>query len=287
MDDPVDLNARLDELFATEPAAFSATRDALARDLRTAGRDDEAATVKALRRPTLAVTAVNHAARTHPREVEALVDIGDQLADLQRSASPDRDELQDLTRERRALLHQLTELAAETTTRPDTARASIAATLDAASLDEHLRRDLLRGRLTHELSSAARFVTDDDTPAPPRRAPERARRATAPPRDELAARRARAELAAARDRAESAADAAQVQTEAASDAAARLDRAQRAVSDLEAALADARAELANVKREERDAQRAQRRALSELERVTAALHAAERAVNEDSSSTQP
>ena len=69
-------------------------------------------------------------------------------------------------------------------------------------------------------------------------------------------------------------------TEAAAEAAERLDAAHRHIADLEAALADARAELAEIKRAERDAQRAERRARTEQERVTSALHAAERAAAE-------
>jgi chromosome segregation ATPase len=69
-------------------------------------------------------------------------------------------------------------------------------------------------------------------------------------------------------------------TEAATEASERLDAAHRHIADLEAALADARAELVELKRVDRDAQRAERRARTEQERVTSALHAAERAVDE-------
>jgi hypothetical protein len=280
----VDLEARLDELFAADAKDFTPTRDALVRDLKAADRADEAAEVKALRKPTVAVAAVNRAARDRADQVADLVDLGRELAALQAEAKPDRDELRDLTRQRRTLLHQLTEHAAGTTERPDGARAAIAATLDAASLDDELRDDLQRGRLTQELSPAARFVLgDDDAPspraAPPRRSGRTARTA-APPRDELAARRARVELEAARERAEDAEEAVREHTEVAAEATERLDAAHRQIADLEAALADARAELADAKRAERDAQRAEKRARTEQERVTAALHAAERAADE-------
>ena len=279
----LDLDARLDELFATEPKEFTAARDALARELKAADRADEAAEVKALRKPTVAVAAVNRIARTHADQVATLVEIGDDLAAIQADAGADRDELRDLTRQRRTLLHQLTEHAAATTDRPDGARSSIGATLDTASLDEHLRDDLLRGRLTQELTPATRFVLGDDSPAPaPRTNPRRAARATtaAPPRDELAARRARAELEAARERAEEAEESVRDHADAAAEATERLDAARRHIADLEAALADARAELAEAKRAERDAQRAERRARTEQERVESALHAAERAADE-------
>jgi DNA repair exonuclease SbcCD ATPase subunit len=279
----VDLEARLDELFASDAKDFTPTRDALVRDLKAADRADEAADVKALRKPTVAVAAVNRTARERREQMGALVELGEELAALQAEKKPDRDELRDLTRQRRTLLQQLTDHAANTTERPDGARGAIAATLDAASLDEELRGDLQRGRLTQELSPAARFVLGDDATPSPRATPRRSTRSKAaatPPRDELAARRARAELEAARDRAEEAEESVQELTEAATEATERLEAAHRHIADLEAALADARAELNDLKRAERDAQRAERRARTEHERTTAALHAAERAVAE-------
>jgi hypothetical protein len=281
MAESVDLDARLDELFATEPKQFIAARDALVRDLKAGDRADYANAVKALRRPTLAIAAINETVRHEQDRVEALVETGEQLAALQADKNPDRDELRELTRERRTLLQQLTELAATTTDRPDGVRAAIAATLDAASLDDTLRDDLLRGRLTQELSPAARFGFDDDAPAPRVAAPRRTtKKAAPPPRDELAARRARTELDAVRERAEAADESLREHTEAAADASAALDAAQRRVADLEAALADARAAVADSKRADRDAQRAETRARTERERVESALRAAQRAVDE-------
>jgi DNA repair exonuclease SbcCD ATPase subunit len=278
----VDLDARLDELFASEPQEFTSTRDALVRDLKAIDRADDAAEVKALRKPTVAVAAVNRVARERSDQVAELVALGADLSALQSDARADRDELRDLTRQRRTLLQQLTERAAGTTGRPDGARASIAATLDAASLDPDLRDDLRRGRLTQELSPAARFVTDHDTPGPratPRR-PTRSTRAAPPPRDELAARRARAELEAVRERADEAEETLREHTDAAAEATERVEATHRHIAELEAALADARAELAEAKRAERDAHRAERRARTEQERIAAAISAAERAVDE-------
>ncbi len=94
----LDLDTRLDELFASEPKNFTATRDVLVRDLKAADRAEDAAEVKALRKPTVAVAAVNRVARTHADQVAALVEIGAELAALQAEARPDRDELRDLTR---------------------------------------------------------------------------------------------------------------------------------------------------------------------------------------------
>jgi hypothetical protein len=284
----LDVEARLDALFASSPDEFTATRDALVRDLRTADRPDEAATVKALRRPTVAVAALNRVAREQPELLADLVDVGDRLGTSQSDADVDRDQLRDLAQQRRAILRQLTEHAARTTERPDATRSSIGATLDAASLDRGLRDDLLRGRMTRELSPTARFVVSDDGPAGG--APATARRTTrptrsptpAPARDELATRRARVELDAARSRVEAVEESVRERIEELAAAGDRLQAAHRHISELEAALVRARAELGDAKRAERDAQRDERRARDEQERVGAALRAAERAVAETS-----
>ena len=193
----------------------------------------------------------------------------------------DRDELRDLTRQRRTLLHQLTEHAAGTTERPDGARSVHRRhARHCVARRAPARATCSRGRLTQELSPAARFVADDDAPSPPARRIDvaahyarRLRRATSWP-----ARRARAELESARERAEEAEESVREHSEAATEATERLEAAHRHIADLEADLADARAELADLKRTERDAQRAERRARTEQERITSALHAAERAV---------
>ena len=280
----LDLDARLDELFATDPKEFTATRDALARDLKAADRADEAADVKALRKPTVAVAAVNRTARERVDQVAALVELGEELAALQADAQGDRDELRDLARQRRTLLHQLTEYAGghdrATRRRPLRHRG-------------HARRRVARRGPPRR--PAARPAHPGALPGGALRARRRRRsvtaggassqyqgdtRTAAPPRDELAARRARAELETARERAEEAEESVREHTEAATEATERLEAAHRHIADLEADLADARAELADLKRTERDAQRAERRARTEQERIASALHAAERAVDD-------
>ena len=229
----------------SSPRTSPPTRDALVRDLKAADRAEEAAEVKALRKPTVAVAAVNRVARTHADEVAALVEIGDELAALQADARPDRDELRDLTRQRRTLLLQLTEHAAAhhgaAGRRPLVDRG----TLDTASLDEQLRDDLQRGRLTQELTPATRFVLGDDAPSRHARQPRarrtRLRHRHATSRSATSARRARDGSGRADD-----AEEAGEHADAAAEATERLEAAHRHIADLEAALADARAELAEA-----------------------------------------
>src|SRR5438034_1483998 len=58
---------------------FVPARDALARELRGAGRRDEAAAVAALRKPSVAAWAANQAVRSQPKAARELWAAGDAL----------------------------------------------------------------------------------------------------------------------------------------------------------------------------------------------------------------
>ena len=288
MPDPVELDARLDELFTAPAGEFVKAREALVRDLKREQRSEEAAEVHELRRPTVAVWGVNQMAHARRDRVAALVEAGRELEALQQEGAGARDELRAATRTRRALLDQLTDVAASYTERPDTSRSAIAATLDAASLDPELRDDLARGRLTTELSPAVRFLgdlgdgDDDGAPAPRRRAPARSPRksSTPPPRDDLAVRRAETALNEARDRATATDDELRDVEAETRDAEDALDAAHRGVADLEAALADARAEVKGLQRRATESKRAETRARAAQQRARTAVDVAERKVEE-------
>ncbi len=292
MPDPVELDARLDDLFTAPAGEFVKAREQLVRDLKREQRSDEAADVHALRRPTVAVWGINQMAHAHGERVAALVEAGRELEALQQEGSGGRDELRAATRTRRALLDQLTDVAASYTERPDTSRGAIAATLDAASLDAELRDDLARGRLTTELAPAVRFLgdfgdlgddeEDDRAPAPRRRAPARSPRksSASPPRDDLALRRAETALAEARARAAATDDELRdVETET-RDAEDALDGAHRRVADLEAVLADARADVKELQRRATESKRAETRARAVQQRARTAVDVAERKVEQ-------
>jgi hypothetical protein len=69
----------IDDLFALPGAEFVAARDAMARELAKAGKKDEAATVRALRRPTQAAEILNALARSDGATVDRLVKAGGAL----------------------------------------------------------------------------------------------------------------------------------------------------------------------------------------------------------------
>ena len=77
------LEAEIDHLYALDPAAFTAARDGLARELREAGKREEAAQVKQLRKPTLPAWTINQLARQERRAVDLLLDAGHRLLDAQ------------------------------------------------------------------------------------------------------------------------------------------------------------------------------------------------------------
>ena len=151
-----ELEAELDDLYATPPASFTTARNDLAQRLKQAGQVDAAARVKQLRKPTVALWAVNQLARRHPDEVRALLDAGDRLRVAQQAAlRGESQELREATAEERKLLRGLTqrgeELLHASGHSADTRR--IAATLQAAAVDQTARQLLEQGRLSEELEA--------------------------------------------------------------------------------------------------------------------------------------
>ncbi|MBX3230599.1 MAG: hypothetical protein KIT84_00165 [Labilithrix sp.] len=76
----------LEELYASDPAQFTKTRDRLAKDLAAAGDAEGAAAIKSRRKPTQIAWVLNTLTRKHPDDIADLVDIGRELAREQRKA---------------------------------------------------------------------------------------------------------------------------------------------------------------------------------------------------------
>jgi hypothetical protein len=148
----------VDELYAGDPGRFVAARDALARELKAAGRPREANEVKALRRPSLVAAALNHAVRGQPESVDALLDATAEVGRVQ-AAGGGAAALREASASRRAALTALAKAAS--TSHLDDALA----TLDAASLDPDLHPLLRAGRFTTELTpSGFGFAVAPDEP---------------------------------------------------------------------------------------------------------------------------
>jgi hypothetical protein len=194
------MDAALDGLFAAVPEEFVATRDRIARDLKSSGDDDVAAQVKRLKRPTLATWSLNQAGREHPDEVAAYLDASRALRQVQEHGG-DRDALLAAMRGHRAAQQALADLAVgQAATRPGDAervRTAVQETLEAAALDEGIADALRRGRLTATERSVSAFDVLDVQPSAGTRA--RSTRATArrPEVDRARREEAQAALAAA------------------------------------------------------------------------------------------
>ena len=153
----------VDELFTLPPAAFTAARNALVKQLRAEKRRDDAEAVKALRRPSVPAWAVNQAARRNPDAIERLIEAGAAVAASQRRAlSGVRDAgLREASAARRERIDEVWKLAAgvlrDAGVEPQPHRPAIAATLEAASVEPEAAEAVRRGRLTVDLPAPSGF----------------------------------------------------------------------------------------------------------------------------------
>jgi hypothetical protein len=175
-----ELEGRIDELYGLPLEDFTAERDALAKELASAGDRDGAARVKALRKPVVAAWAVNLLAREDPDGVKELIELGGTLRSAHRRAvsGGDVEPFRVATEERRQLVRTLTR-AAEAIVKRDGGAAgaaadAIAGTLEAATVDEETGELLRSGRLTKPVRPPATFAGAglrvlEGGPSPPRR----------------------------------------------------------------------------------------------------------------------
>src|SRR3954447_16149968 len=147
-DVPVSIDEVAERLYALEPEEFTAARNQAAKD---ADGDDRKA-IKSLRKPTVAAYVANLLVRTYRDDVEALVDLGDDL----RSAMAGKGDIRALSEQRRELVRDLVHQAADAAGRALTAAVEeeVAATLEAATADPDLGRAVLSGRLVKPLRYA-------------------------------------------------------------------------------------------------------------------------------------
>jgi hypothetical protein len=205
-------------LFALDPKDFVRARDPLAKRLQKEGDKDGAKAVKALRRPTIPIWALNQVARERPDEIEALV-----AASSKAHAAQDKD-VRDALARRRDRMHEVLVLARQmidgSGRQPDQHELDITTALSTILASDGLTRDLLDGVLTQVSDVAADIEWPDVAGAPVPRGPTREQiRAS----EELERRRA-----------------------AADDAAMRVADAQHVLSAAQEALERAEAEVARL-----------------------------------------
>jgi hypothetical protein len=148
------------ELYSLPPEEFIAARDRLAGELKDAGKAEDAVAVKKLRKPSIVAWAVNAAARDRPEDVEGLREAGQALRRAQRKAlsGGGGEDLRRATDERRALIGSLADAGVTAIgARGAAHRDAIAATLDAASVDDELGQRLQAGVLDRDAKPTAGF----------------------------------------------------------------------------------------------------------------------------------
>jgi hypothetical protein len=141
------------EVLRARPDAFVATRDEVVRRLRDAGRDDDAAAVKALRKPTLVVWALNQLSVRAPDRVAALLDAGRELRASQQATLTKGDpaRLRTATEDRRRIVRDLVDVVVAALGEVGSATVAqadqVAAALESASIDPTTGERLAAGTL--------------------------------------------------------------------------------------------------------------------------------------------
>ena len=148
-----------DALYQEDPKTFVAARDRLAKELRAAGQRDQAAEVRALRRPSVSAWALNQVARRDASSIDRLIEAGERARAAQDEVlgGADRETLRDAMTERRHALAGVVEAARAII--EESGRGSDAPARDIESA--------LQGSLTPAFSDALRrgVLTDLDTSA--------------------------------------------------------------------------------------------------------------------------
>jgi hypothetical protein len=242
----------VDELYGLPPERFVPERNALARELRRAGRRDEAGEVAALSKPSVAAHAVNQLAREHKPQLRRLFEAGDALSEVQSevlAGQADPRTLGEAAERERAAVSALVDATHELlVTEGLKASASVlervSDTLHAAALDAEARPRVDQGRLERELRHVGLGVGAGGEAVIARTKGSRSKQPSVKnTRAEQAAARRQTEV---RKRAEAAEAEARRQAKRAAEAVQRAERkrsqAAEALERAEAALAEAREE---------------------------------------------
>ena len=153
--------ADIDRLYSLPLAEFTPERDELAKRLRKEGEADAAASVKALKKPSVAAWAVNQVQRDRPDEVRELIDVTEELRRVYKklSSAGARERLEEAAEIQRRLIRSLVRCASQLLeagghAASDATLQKVADTLRAAALEDDLREQLAKGRVVKEQSAA-------------------------------------------------------------------------------------------------------------------------------------
>ncbi len=256
-----------DELYGLAPAEFTAARNAAAKAAKANKQGDLAAAIAALPKPSTSAWIVNQLVRRHPDDVDALLELGEDLRAAEQARDADR--IRSLSRERNLRVPALTRQAkalSEELGQPvsDAVETEINNTLTAALATPDFGAAVRSGRLTRallwagfgEMPALASLV------AVPARTPKtRTKKADGAEAERAEAERAEAERAEAEraeaERAEAerlARELAEAQ-EAAAEADRRVEELTATVEDLTQRLDRTKRELAEARKEAKAAAR--------------------------------
>jgi hypothetical protein len=273
---PDDLDGAIGAIYGGPLDGFVAARDRLARDLRAAGRRDEAAAVRKLAKPKRLAWALDAAVLAERATFEDVDAAAASLADAHTGS-----DVREATNALRVAARSLADVAAER------AAASGGAALDQSELvpavlavaaDPDALAALRAGRLVDVPSAGAFGALAPGPGRPSGSSPPRARQAAGAGADTAAARRAQPrEARPPADRARATARAVKTADRAAAEAESRYRAARDRADEAAEAVERAADELAAAEDRRRSAQREVEAA---RERVDAARRAARRAAAE-------
>jgi hypothetical protein len=218
-----------DRLYDLPLESFTEARNALAAELKQAGRDADADEVRALRKPSAAAWAANQLARRHRSELDRFLEAAARL----RKAQLGEGDVRSATSEERKALERLLGLAGEYGGAAQLAR--VRQTLEAAAVDDDAAGLVRAGRLERELEPGGFGSLLAATPHTRRRGPD--------PAAKRAAAEARKRVAELRREASAADDEARRRQEDWERARQRADEAARRLAEAEEAAAEAEARL--------------------------------------------
>jgi hypothetical protein len=254
--------ADVDRLYGLPLDEFTLARDETARRLRGEGRRQDAAAVKALRKPSNPAWIVNMLRRRHPSVVDDLFAAGERLRTTQLGGEGAK--LHDAMRAERSALDRAMRNAEEIATHARLATAitlqRVQETLHLAALDPDVAADVRRGVLVRE-GRASGFAGLADL-APPSEGVKRPAGQPDPPRSGASKRSEPKETAATARRAR------------------QLAEARERVTDARRALKEAERELSAAARLVAEATRQQERARTRVEQARTRCEAAGKRVAE-------
>lgn len=260
------LDNELDHLYGLDPAEFVAERDRLARELRDAGRRDEAEQLKSMRKPSVSAWTINQLARRDRRDVDLLLDAGHRLREAQQGvlAGKDRTRLDEARQTEHEALESLRDAAggilAEAGRGGEQALNRVMQTLQAAAVSAEGRELLARGRFTGDLEATGFELLAPLTEGKPKRAPAPKKPRARPLASDRSQRRERLEAAKGQLReARSAARAADQELRAAEREAGKarreLGKAEALVEKKGAIAAEAQNAVVKAEQELREAEK--------------------------------